>query len=368
MVIVINTTIIMGGGGLQVASSFLNELKEFGRDEYHIFLSMAVVSIIDQNEFPNNFVFYEFKNSPAHFKNRLSVTKKLDQLIKKIQPEFVFSVFGPTYWKPKTTHIMGFAIPHIIYSNYNFVKKLNLLSKLEFKYKEFELKRNADHYITESEDASNQLRKILNNIKQKVYTVGNTHGSHFKNINIIDGNRFSDKFSLVTISANHPHKNLNIIKGVIDELLNFNIEFLFILTIKQEDYKVQFMEYDKYIINLGPVKPAECPDIYNKVDTMFLPTLLEVFSASYPEAMKMKKPILTSYLGFARSICKDAALYFDPNNPKDIADKIFELYQNKNLQKELIEKGNERLKSFPTARQRAEKYIEICKNINNQHV
>ena len=56
---------------------------------------------------------------------------------------------------------------------------------------------------------------------------------------------------------------------------------------------------------------------------MFLPTFLECFSASYAEAMLMKKPIITSNLGFAQNVCKDAAVYFDPCNPEDIIDKIF---------------------------------------------
>lgn len=354
----------MGGGGMQVATSFINELKEFGKDEYHIFLSRSVASNINQGLFPNNFIFFEFERSPSHFKNRLSVKKKLNQLVVKIKPEIIFSVFGPTYWRPNAPHVMGFAIPYIIYYNYEFVKNLNFQSKLEFKYKKFELKNNADYYITESEDASNQLRKILNNSNKKVFTVGNAYGSHFNNVNFNNKiKKYSKKFTLVTISANHPHKNLNIIMDVIDELIKLNIEVLFVITIMRKNYEKQFKGYEKYVMNLGPVKPKECPEIYFKSDAMFLPTLLEVFSASYPEAMKMGKPILTSDLGFARSICGDAALYFDPNNPKDIAEKIFELHNNKTLQEDLIEKGKQRLKRFPTARQRAEKYMEICKNI-----
>ena len=65
-----------------------------------------------------------------------------------------------------------------------------------------------------------------------------------------------------------------------------------------------------------------CPKLYNQADAMFLPTLLETFSASYPEAMKMERPILTSDLDFAKDICGDAALYFNPLDSYDIANKI----------------------------------------------
>ena len=62
--------------------------------------------------------------------------------------------------------------------------------------------------------------------------------------------------------------------------------------------------------------------------------------------MKMQKPILTSDLSFAKDICQDSALYFDPLNPKDIAEKIIRLSADKELQNQLIGNGLERLKQF----------------------
>ena len=50
---------------------------------------------------------------------------------------------------------------------------------------------------------------------------------------------------------------------------------------------------------------------------IFLPTLLKVFIAAYPEAMKIEKPIMTSNYSFATDVCQDSALYFDPLDSKD---------------------------------------------------
>jgi glycosyltransferase involved in cell wall biosynthesis len=94
-----------------------------------------------------------------------------------------------------------------------------------------------------------------------------------------------------------------------------------------------------------------------------LPTLLEVFSASYPESMKMKKPILTSNYSFAKDVCKDAVLYFNPLDANDIVEKIEMIYKDENLYKELIKKGSERLRFFETAKSRAEKYIKIMEKL-----
>ena len=121
------------------------------------------------------------------------------------------------------------------------------------------------------------------------------------------------------------------------------------------------------IINLGKIVQKGCPSVYKQCDALFAPTLLETFSAAYPEAMKMRKPILTSKYSFAKDLCGDAALYFDPLDPKDIAQKIKQLIGNEILQKIMIENGEKKLMSFETARSRAEKYISICEEIVNNN-
>jgi hypothetical protein len=79
--------------------------------------------------------------------------------------------------------------------------------------------------------------------------------------------------------------------------------------------------------------------------------------------MKMKKPILTSSLSFAKSICGNAALYFDPYDAKDIAEKIIKLFTESNLATDLIDKGTKRLKEFDAPEIRAKKYLQICEDI-----
>jgi glycosyltransferase involved in cell wall biosynthesis len=157
---------------------------------------------------------------------------------------------------------------------------------------------------------------------------------------------------------------LSVIKEVISYLRNSNIKF--VLTIKDDEFNKLFRGVENSIINLGPIKHENCPSVYSQCDALFFPTLLETFSASYPEAMKMKKPILTSNYSFATDICKDAALYFDPLNPKEIAEKITKLIANKKLQTELIDKGLEQLSSFETAQSRALKYLDILENLKDE--
>ncbi len=376
MIIIINTSNLYVGGGLQVAISFINELNLLKlKHTYHIFLSKAVSKQIDQSIFSENFIFYLIEHSPASLKYRRRVLKQMCYLERDIQPDIVFSVFGITYWKPNTTHIMGFALGWLVnpkslaFNLFDFKKRIRL--KLNILYKSFFLKNSADYYITETEDAKIKLSIIKKIQKKNIFVVGNTYSRHFDSLvnKVIEiPESHSSEFKFITICHNFPHKNLKIIKEIIPFLLKQKKPFKFILTIDQASYESLFAGLTDYVTTLGTINVDLCPSLYQQCDALFLPSLLECFSASYPEAMKMNKPILTSDLSFAHDICQDSAIYFDPLDPKNISEKIIKLMNNKELQNSLIKKGQQRLSQFETAHSRAKKYIKICEKIHKNKI
>jgi len=371
MKLLINTSNLSVGGGMQVAISFINELKEVKQEnEYYIFLSQAIANQIDQNNFLNNFHFYIIEKSPASLKTRIKVVKQLDALEEQINPDVVFSIFTPTYWRPKTKHVSGFALGWLTNPKSKAFNVLSLKQKikrtLDSIYKTYYVKRDPDYYVVETEDVKEKLHTVLNIDKEKTFVVGNTYSSEFDKKDYAEfalPERIDNEFRLVTIAHNYPHKNIQSIREVLPYLQENEISYKFFVTIDDESYKEMFTGFEYNVINLGPVESKYCPSLYAQCDALFLPTLLESFTASYPEAMKMKKPILTSNLSFAHAICQDAALYFDPLKPKNIAEKIIQLSKDKKLQQELVKKGTERLEHFETAESRARKYIKICKQI-----
>jgi len=228
-------------------------------------------------------------------------------------------------------------------------------------------KRNSKYYFVESEDAKLRLSSFLCKSKDDIYFISNTYHSVFNlqlNGNLILPQKENVEIRLVTICSYYEHKNLEIIKDVISVLKEKSkLKIIFILTINHSIFENKFKGYKENIINLGPIPIDLCPKVYQESDFLFLPSLVEIFTASYPEAMKMKKPILTSDLSFAHDICRDAAEYFNPLNPEDIANKIIYLANNKNRQNELIKKGERRLLDFETPKSRTEKFLAICNNL-----
>ncbi len=377
MKIIINASTLSGTGVTQVSVSFIYECIKHPNNFYYVLLSKTVASQIDQGSFPANFKFYVIEGKPHSLIRGISIRKKLKLLEKEINPDCVFSVFGPSVWTPTSPHLMGYAYPYYVYPESPFFKVINLKSRLKIQvYKtvhKYYLKRNGEYYVCESEDVTSRLPRYLGCEVNRVFTVTNTCNNFFNDFHP-DGIKLLPKkkkneFRFITLSSFATHKNLTILNKVIPLLKKKNpdIEFKFVLTVDEKVLKLRLSkEARENVYNLGRIDVSECPQAYFESDAMFLPTLMECFSASYPEAMKMKKPIITSDLPFATSVCGNAALYFDPLNPEDIADKIRHVYYNKELRQNLTMKGIDQLATFDTAASRAAKYLNLCRTISNR--
>lgn len=371
MKLIINASTIYAGGALQVTLSFIDELARMNdNNEYYIFINRKAQKYFNTKILPSNFKVYTIDSSPAKLVTRRKTIGFLNKLECEIMPDIVFSVFGPSYWKPSSPHVIGVA-DGWIYNNKSIAyKKLSLFQlfkrKLLNKYKLYYFRRDSYTYILETDDACSKFKNIINKGKCKVIKVSNTYNSIYDDFVYDDVPDFlnkisikeNDEFFLCYICHNHPNKNLSILKKVAPLLESFNVKF--IITLPHDIFEREFTSF-KNIINLGPVHPEECPYIYKYCDALFFPSLLETFTASYPEAMVMKKPILTSDLPFAHDICKNAALYFDPLCPVDIKDKILELKRDSQLKESLVNNGLQIISNFPNSKDRAIKYIEICK-------
>ena len=89
---------------------------------------------------------------------------------------------------------------------------------------------------------------------------------------------------------------------------------------------------------------SEVPSLYEQTDIVFQPTLLECFTAVYPEAMRMRRPIVTTDLEFAHGLCGDAALYYSATDPEAASERLIELISNTELRQQLVDNGIEELK------------------------
>lgn len=371
MNILINASNLKLGGGLQVADSICNQLYRYSNHRFVVVLSTYLDSTAKRIENTSNIkiIRYDIKNSL----NTILFGRDpfLDNLVEREHADCVLTVFGPSRWNPKIPHLSGFAMPHLVLTDSPYFKKLHGLAKirtnLRFKIVDWAFKRSTKDFFTENEYISRLLQKKWP--KHHISTITNYYNQIFDqplkwgNIDLL---KFEGT-TLLTVSANYPHKNL-IISFDIARILKVRhpeFGFRFVFTVSESELQVPEDIKDHFLL-IGKVDISQCPSLYQQSDIVFQPTLLECFTATYPEAMRMKIPILTTDLEFAHGLCGDSAIYYSPLDPSDAADKIYRLATDTNLRKKLVESGNRQLLKFDTSDQRAEKLIRLCETLVKQ--
>jgi len=253
MIILINTSNLYIGGGLQVALSFIDELRIMDcQHTFHIFISPVISNAINKSKYQNNFKFYIIDTSPSSLMTRNKVVAQLNIYEKKIQPDIVFSIFGPTYWRPKAKHLVGFADGWVYNPKSIAYSKLSLFERFKMRlkvlYKKYYIERDADYCVLETNDAKNKILKSINSLSiNDVFVVGNTYSSIYNEKKYIDiQNKFyiklpereKNEYRLLYIAHAHINKNLEIIKDIIEFLEYENIKI--ILTIDDVSYRKIF--------------------------------------------------------------------------------------------------------------------------------
>lgn len=162
------------------------------------------------------------------------------------------------------------------------------------------------------------------------------------------------QFKFFVLTRFYAHKNLELILETFRRYREELADVCCIFTVSSEDHprapvfldSIRANGLERQLVNIGPVPQAALGSYYEASDALLLPTLLESFSGTYLEAMRFSRPILTSDLDFARGICADAALYFNPWSPEALRDTILQLKSDQALARQLARAGAERLNTL----------------------
>lgn len=157
---------------------------------------------------------------------------------------------------------------------------------------------------------------------------------------------------LLHIGNCYPHKNLERLLNAF-EIIHKQIPELHLVIAGRKDV---FMKRLKNIANekvsSSFIHFEENPsderlsELYSQAKLYVFPSLIEGFGLPAIEAMQMSLPVVCSDIPSLKEIANDAAIYFKKDDPNDIARVIQQILNDQNKQKELIEKGLERIKLY----------------------
>lgn len=97
------------------------------------------------------------------------------------------------------------------------------------------------------------------------------------------------------------------------------------------------------VVRLGYLRPDALREAYEEATLLLMPSLAESAGLPMLEGMALGIPILAADRPYAHDVCGDAAVFFDPLDPTDLADKALALLGEAPRRAELARKGKARM-------------------------
>ena len=362
------------GGAIQVGLAILENAARTPSHEWHAVLSGRIA---EQAPASLDRSFASVVRLPV--RNRswtkyAQIVRHLPALERAIRPEVVFTVFGPAKWRAQAPHLVGFAIPHLLYPETNVhlwrsgararLARASLALRLRWVRRTL---HNADYLVVETETVRRRIDELHGFPASRIFVVRNSYSPLFVDALTRAGSGRKDRpFTVFVPSAYYLHKNLEIVPRVARELTALTrAPFEFLLTLPSGTPEWQAIEADAVrcgvadrVRTLNAVPHRELAQRYRESDAVFLPTLLECSTAVYPESFAAGVPLATSAIDFAKELCVDAAVYFDPLSPADAARALARLMANPELRTQLMENGRRVLReTYPSPERKWEEQL-----------
>ena len=238
--------------------------------------------------------------------------------------------------------------------------------------------KSANAIITDSESSKKDIVKFTGISQDKVRAVYLAASEMFKpNKNTLLLHRIKVKYDLpdrfvlyvgdVTWNKNLPRlikavqkQKLPLVmvgKALLDKDFDKNNPW------NQDLVEVQkLIENDNRIFRLGFVSQEELVMLYNMATVFVMPSLYEGFGLPVLEAMSCGCPVITTKEGSLKEIAGDAVYFVDAYSIDSIAEGIIKVFNYKNIQKDLSEKGLIQSKKF-TWHKTAKETMDVYKSV-----
>ncbi|MBI1780506.1 MAG: glycosyltransferase family 4 protein [Sphingobacteriales bacterium] len=193
----------------------------------------------------------------------------------------------------------------------------------------------------------NKVRVVYSAVKNGYHPVDESVKEKIK-AKYTDGKEY-----FIYVGSIHPRKNLmNLLKAfsVFKKKMKSNMQLVIAgrLAWKFDAFTegLKTYKYRNEVRLLGYLPQQELIDVTASAYALVYPSLFEGFGVPPLEAMNCEVPVITSSVSSIPEICGDAALYANPEDFEDVADKMMLLYKDEQLRTNLIAKGKIQAKEY----------------------
>jgi len=258
-------------------------------------------------------------------------------------PAFMAPPFHRHFRSVATIHdLVAFHHPHTIPTKYAFYMRFLIHLMI----------RKADGIITVSDFIRGEIIRQFRVDESRVFTVPNSVSDHFKpvedreRIEILKRKYGIHKRYFLHVGNIEPRKNLINLFKACDLVWNkLGGDFQLVVVGKRGWLYREIFEtlrrakFAEDVVFTGYVQDGDIPTLYSGADFFVFPSLYEGFGLPILEAMRCGVPVIASRVASLPEVAGDAALYVDPNDPGDIAEKMVKLAFDETLKEALRRKG-----------------------------
>ena len=286
---------------------------------------------------------------------------------------------GPIYSPVKTVIWIGTIGPFFknFYTNFLWTDRLKLYIN---KFLMVASSRTADAVIFESQFTKELLttKYHIKEINSHVINIGfDEYFANNKRINFngIDTNLTSKTKYMLCVSHLYPYKNIIRLLVAYKQVIDTIQTSAKLIIAGSRNYSHYNKEIEKYIVDLniqnnvvllGSVSKEYLKHLYLNAYILVFPSPFENFAYTLIEAMSCGTPIVCSNTTAMPETCQNAALYFDPYNTDEMAEKIGLIIENDLLRQDMSERSLIRSKELPDYKEVTLQTLNIMKELVNE--
>ncbi len=297
-------------------------------------------------DLPEETAYFKYEVVPGRF-----LWSQIFLPIRLFRQKNIDVFFSPAHYLPRFSPVPTVVTIHdlsYLYFPGDFLKKDLFQLK---NWTEYSLKQ-AKKIIAVSKTTKKDIVKSYQVKDEKIEVIYNGYEKNIKyqipNIKL----EHTDHPYILYVGTLQPRKNISGLINAFDKFKKLYPEFK--LTIAGKKGWLYDKIFDQ-VTDLGLEGDVYFADFVTDNQLMFLyknafcfvmPSFYEGFGIPILEAMSFECPVIASFSSSLPEIGADAALYFDPNNPYDLVEKIKLLKDDPTLRSDLIAKGKKRIKEF----------------------
>jgi glycosyltransferase involved in cell wall biosynthesis len=144
------------------------------------------------------------------------------------------------------------------------------------------------------------------------------------------------------VGSTGPHKNLEVAFEAVARLRE-RLDGVTLLATVPADYASS-----AGVACVGELAPEVLSRVYAESSVLVMPSVAETVGMPVLEAMQAGLPVVVADLPYARAVCGDAALFFDPHDARELEGKLHDVLTKGHVAERLVRAGMARVDELKT--------------------